>query len=238
MAVKVQITKVVWNLCDTLEWESNRDEEKGIRTKRTPLGETAEMKTEGEARRKGSKPQDFEEVDTPLFRHVSMDEGLDFNENAEEGFSEQDDSLSESPLFFPFSSSLLLLVCSRGLQSAKRNCDVERDNQPFLDLSDSIEAGEERELPKADVKPEMKVEEFDQFAEIETEEFWDQYSKDASNTVDARNRALKPRSNRACLELKFDGVVVEFDEYPTGLQYASRLLVLVKDVKVLDHIET
>jgi len=28
MFVKVQIARVVWNLLDTLEWESNRDEEK------------------------------------------------------------------------------------------------------------------------------------------------------------------------------------------------------------------
>lgn len=49
---------------------------------------------------------------------------------------------------------------------------------------------------------------------------------------------LKPRTPDPCLELRFENVAVEFEEYPTGLSYASRLVVLIRDVKVLDHMES
>ena len=56
--------------------------------------------------------------------------------------------------------------------------------------------------------------------------------------MDHRNRALKARTPRASLEMRFDNVVVEFEEYPAAQQYSSRLLVLMKDAKIMDHMET
>ena len=80
----------------------------GIRTKRTTSVNSTDQKADEEGKRKGSKPQDFQEVDMPLFRVESAEESYEFQEQTGQGYgSDQSTSLG---LLFPSFPSFLSLV--------------------------------------------------------------------------------------------------------------------------------
>jgi len=96
-----------------------------------------------------------------------------------------------------------------------------------------LQAEEIRSAPKADIG-----EGYDTFEEIEDEGFWEQYAREASDKFDFRKRGLKERTPYSSIDVLFDNITVEIEEFPPKLQYSSRINILVRDLRILDNIET
>jgi len=80
---------------------------------------------------------------------------------------------------------------------------------------------------------------YDKLEETESNEFWQPYETEMGKKVSpSTNRALAHRSKKCLISFKFEKITFEYEEYPQGLQYSSRLLALIQDVKILDNIET